>query len=240
LPLDNSRIIISNENEANSRNKIDFPLEKKAIFNKVKGKLNLIIHFISSVQSYESILALETPSSLAQSSASTATDASAPSIASISSSIGSLNVAEQPAATTTTTPSTNSSEQPILPTIASSVSIASLNSPSNHQSPVSIINNTPLPQGWEQRFDQNGRIYYIDHISKTTTWIRPTTRTTGSLSSTTSQSNQSSSRNRSQNAENRNDEEALGLMHRHHISDNMASSRRVYINQKRKFNLKIN
>ena len=236
MPLDNSRIIISNENEANSRNKIDFPLEKKAIFNKVKGKLNLIIHFISSVQSYESILALETPSSLAQSSASTVTDASAPSIASISSSIGSLNVAEQPAAATTTTPSTNSSEQPILPTIASSVSIASLNSPSNHQSPVSIINNTPLPQGWEQRFDQNGRIYYIDHISKTTTWIRPTTRTNASLSSTTSQSNQSSSRNRSQNAENRNDEEALGSMHRHHISDNMASSRRVYINQKREFN----
>lgn len=37
-------------------------------------------------------------------------------------------------------------------------------------------NNDPLPQGWEQRCDQNGRIYYVDHISKTTTWIRPTTR----------------------------------------------------------------
>jgi hypothetical protein len=55
LPLDNSRIIISNENEANSRNKIDFPLEKKTIFNKVKGKLNLIVHFVSSIQSLENI-----------------------------------------------------------------------------------------------------------------------------------------------------------------------------------------
>ncbi|KAF7711495.1 itchy E3 ubiquitin protein ligase a [Silurus meridionalis] len=38
---------------------------------------------------------------------------------------------------------------------------------------VSPINNGPLPPGWEQRVDQNGRIYYVDHIEKKTTWERP-------------------------------------------------------------------
>ncbi|XP_007578090.1 E3 ubiquitin-protein ligase Itchy-like [Poecilia formosa] len=31
----------------------------------------------------------------------------------------------------------------------------------------------PLPPGWEQRVDQNGRLYYVDHIEKRTTWERP-------------------------------------------------------------------
>jgi len=26
---------------------------------------------------------------------------------------------------------------------------------------------------WEQRVDQNGRVYYVDHIEKRTTWERP-------------------------------------------------------------------
>ncbi|XP_072540904.1 itchy E3 ubiquitin protein ligase a [Salminus brasiliensis] len=38
---------------------------------------------------------------------------------------------------------------------------------------VSPINNGPLPPGWEQRVDQNGRIYFVDHIEKRTTWERP-------------------------------------------------------------------
>ncbi|XP_034143201.1 itchy E3 ubiquitin protein ligase a isoform X1 [Esox lucius] len=33
--------------------------------------------------------------------------------------------------------------------------------------------NGPLPPGWEQRVDQNGRIYFVDHIEKRTTWERP-------------------------------------------------------------------
>ncbi|KAF0986930.1 hypothetical protein HZS_2165 [Henneguya salminicola] len=32
----------------------------------------------------------------------------------------------------------------------------------------------PLPPGWESRVDQHGRVYYIDHNSRTTTWQRPT------------------------------------------------------------------
>ena len=31
----------------------------------------------------------------------------------------------------------------------------------------------PLPSGWEMRLTQNGRIYYVDHNTKTTTWDDP-------------------------------------------------------------------
>ncbi|KAJ2612593.1 hypothetical protein H4S08_002628 [Coemansia sp. RSA 1365] len=31
-----------------------------------------------------------------------------------------------------------------------------------------------LPLGWEQRIDHLGRVYYVDHSSRTTTWHRPT------------------------------------------------------------------
>jgi len=32
---------------------------------------------------------------------------------------------------------------------------------------------TPLPVGWEMRLDRQGRVYYVDHNTKTTTWERP-------------------------------------------------------------------
>uniref|UniRef100_A0A674MXX3 HECT-type E3 ubiquitin transferase n=1 Tax=Takifugu rubripes TaxID=31033 RepID=A0A674MXX3_TAKRU len=32
----------------------------------------------------------------------------------------------------------------------------------------------PLPAGWEKRVDQRGRYYYVDHNTRTTTWQRPT------------------------------------------------------------------
>lgn len=31
----------------------------------------------------------------------------------------------------------------------------------------------PLPAGWEQRVDPHGRIYYVDHNTRTTAWERP-------------------------------------------------------------------
>lgn len=31
----------------------------------------------------------------------------------------------------------------------------------------------PLPQGWEKRSDDCGRVYYLDHINRTTQWNRP-------------------------------------------------------------------
>ncbi|XP_066438302.1 NEDD4-like E3 ubiquitin-protein ligase WWP2 isoform X1 [Eleutherodactylus coqui] len=32
----------------------------------------------------------------------------------------------------------------------------------------------PLPPGWEKRVDNQGRYYYVDHNTRTTTWQRPT------------------------------------------------------------------
>ncbi|XP_037933609.1 E3 ubiquitin-protein ligase Nedd-4-like isoform X1 [Teleopsis dalmanni] len=35
----------------------------------------------------------------------------------------------------------------------------------------------PLPVGWEERQDANGRTYYVNHTARTTQWERPTTLT---------------------------------------------------------------
>ncbi|KAJ1684993.1 hypothetical protein LUZ63_016383 [Rhynchospora breviuscula] len=35
-------------------------------------------------------------------------------------------------------------------------------------------NEDPLPPGWEERYDSvTGKSFYVDHINKTTTWVRP-------------------------------------------------------------------
>lgn len=36
--------------------------------------------------------------------------------------------------------------------------------------------NLPLPPNWEVRQDYDGKIYYIDHTKKITTWIDPRDR----------------------------------------------------------------
>ncbi|KAL0279413.1 UNVERIFIED_CONTAM: hypothetical protein PYX00_000980 [Menopon gallinae] len=38
---------------------------------------------------------------------------------------------------------------------------------------VSDENNAPLPPGWEERQDPNGRTYYVNHIGRCTQWERP-------------------------------------------------------------------
>ncbi|KAM8862952.1 itchy E3 ubiquitin protein ligase b isoform 1-T1 [Spinachia spinachia] len=38
---------------------------------------------------------------------------------------------------------------------------------------VPAVNAGPLPHGWEQRVDQNGRLYFVDHVEKRTSWERP-------------------------------------------------------------------
>uniref|UniRef100_A0A672NPV9 E3 ubiquitin-protein ligase n=1 Tax=Sinocyclocheilus grahami TaxID=75366 RepID=A0A672NPV9_SINGR len=43
----------------------------------------------------------------------------------------------------------------------------------------SMVNPCPLPSGWEQRVDQNGRVYYVDHVEKRTAWERPEPLPTG-------------------------------------------------------------
>lgn len=37
-------------------------------------------------------------------------------------------------------------------------------------------NNIDLPDGWDIATDFDGKIYYIDHINKKTTWIDPRDR----------------------------------------------------------------
>lgn len=32
----------------------------------------------------------------------------------------------------------------------------------------------PLPLGWEERQDANGRTYFVNHIARSTQWERPT------------------------------------------------------------------
>ncbi|KAF5888924.1 E3 ubiquitin-protein ligase Itchy-like isoform X1, partial [Clarias magur] len=40
---------------------------------------------------------------------------------------------------------------------------------------MSMSNAGPLPPGWEQRVDQGGRVYFVDHVEKRTSWERPET-----------------------------------------------------------------
>ncbi|GLB38349.1 putative ubiquitin-protein ligase [Lyophyllum shimeji] len=41
-------------------------------------------------------------------------------------------------------------------------------------------NGVPLPPGWERRLDPQGRTYYVDHNTRTTTWRRPENPSSGS------------------------------------------------------------
>lgn len=38
-------------------------------------------------------------------------------------------------------------------------------------------NFTDLPPGWEARFDDRGRVYFVDHNNRRTTWQDPRTAT---------------------------------------------------------------
>ncbi|XP_061775950.1 NEDD4-like E3 ubiquitin-protein ligase WWP2 isoform X1 [Nerophis ophidion] len=48
----------------------------------------------------------------------------------------------------------------------------------------------PLPPGWEKRVDQRGRFYYVDHNTRTTTWQRPTAESVRNYQQWQSQRNQ--------------------------------------------------
>ncbi|XP_015603684.1 E3 ubiquitin-protein ligase Nedd-4 isoform X2 [Cephus cinctus] len=51
--------------------------------------------------------------------------------------------------------------------------------PTSNNSPVeqpaeAVLVNGPLPPGWEERQDANGRTYYVNHVARFTQWERPT------------------------------------------------------------------
>ncbi|XP_077159085.1 E3 ubiquitin-protein ligase HECW1 isoform X2 [Paroedura picta] len=47
--------------------------------------------------------------------------------------------------------------------------------PDHHQYPTI---DEPLPPNWEARIDSHGRVFYVDHVNRTTTWQRPTAAAT--------------------------------------------------------------
>ncbi|OMJ18486.1 E3 ubiquitin-protein ligase pub1 [Smittium culicis] len=74
---------------------------------------------------------------------------------------------------------TNSSNNPIS---NSTAPISALNSTTAQNSSSSTAGPSnplfdDLPNGWEQRMDHMGRVYYVDHNTRTTTWKKPTNST---------------------------------------------------------------
>ncbi|RUS75276.1 hypothetical protein EGW08_016968 [Elysia chlorotica] len=90
---------------------------------------------------------------------------------------------------------TSNAPQPQVPTSASNISLPSLPSVRDRSNDRRVQNSTDgncgirrptkyhrvddrddaLPTGWEARVDTHGRIFYIDHVNRTTTWLRPQT-----------------------------------------------------------------
>ncbi|KAJ1674262.1 hypothetical protein EV182_003640, partial [Spiromyces aspiralis] len=52
--------------------------------------------------------------------------------------------------------------------------ISAVPASTTHLVPEGPARDDTLPPGWEQRVDHAGRIYYVDHNTRTTTWRRPT------------------------------------------------------------------
>ncbi|XP_053814711.1 E3 ubiquitin-protein ligase Itchy homolog isoform X4 [Vidua chalybeata] len=70
---------------------------------------------------------------------------------------GATAAATAPATPALTTPPVSRQVQPVNPSPQA----------------LTTVSQGPLPPGWEQRVDQHGRVYYVDHVEKRTTWDRP-------------------------------------------------------------------
>uniref|UniRef100_A0A8C6NXR2 E3 ubiquitin-protein ligase n=1 Tax=Nothobranchius furzeri TaxID=105023 RepID=A0A8C6NXR2_NOTFU len=86
-------------------------------------------------------------------------------------------------ATTVTTSSSSSSSSPAAGDTSASGSVGGSSSNGTavttdgvkpRQQTPNAAASDPLPPGWERRVDDRGRIYYVDHNTRTTTWQRPT------------------------------------------------------------------
>ncbi|XP_061624096.1 itchy E3 ubiquitin protein ligase b [Phyllopteryx taeniolatus] len=91
---------------------------------------------------------------------------------------------ETPVRTTAPGPTAAPDSSPSVGSDRNSTSAASTSGPPASRQPmtsispavssrVPAVNSGPLPPGWEQRVDQNGRLYFVDHVEKRTTWERP-------------------------------------------------------------------
>ncbi|GAA5929329.1 hypothetical protein JCM10213_006350 [Rhodosporidiobolus nylandii] len=59
------------------------------------------------------------------------------------------------------------------PTASSSAAGAAAAGAAGHASSATTQGTGPLPAGWEQRFTPEGRPYFVDHNTRTTTWVDP-------------------------------------------------------------------
>ncbi|ELK37647.1 NEDD4-like E3 ubiquitin-protein ligase WWP1 [Myotis davidii] len=57
---------------------------------------------------------------------------------------------------------------------SSALEAAKLRQPGGSVEPGRNASPESLPSGWERRVDDRGRVYYVDHNTRTTTWQRPT------------------------------------------------------------------
>ncbi|KAK4467909.1 hypothetical protein MN116_008518, partial [Schistosoma mekongi] len=73
------------------------------------------------------------------------------------------------------TPVRNSSIELDPESVAETVVGSMLSTSLDESCPVEMISD-PLPPGWDERIDQNGRTYYVDHVNKRTQWDRPSFR----------------------------------------------------------------
>ncbi|XP_062032396.1 NEDD4-like E3 ubiquitin-protein ligase WWP2 isoform X1 [Lepus europaeus] len=80
-----------------------------------------------------------------------------------------VGVTSPPSAALSVTPSPNTSSLPAPATPAEGEEPST----SGTQVPAAAQAPDALPAGWEQRELPNGRVYYVDHNTKTTTWERP-------------------------------------------------------------------
>lgn len=66
--------------------------------------------------------------------------------------------------------------QPSVPSVRSAT-ITRLPSLPERTSRFNVVQtDEPLPPGWEARRDTHGRVFYIDHTKRTTTWVKPVWR----------------------------------------------------------------
>ncbi|XP_007434979.2 membrane-associated guanylate kinase, WW and PDZ domain-containing protein 1-like [Python bivittatus] len=64
-----------------------------------------------------------------------------------------------------------------LPSLNSSITIVPTTEPSEklpqYLPPCAEENLGPLPENWEMAYTENGEVYFIDHNTKTTSWLDP-------------------------------------------------------------------
>ncbi|CAF0834292.1 unnamed protein product [Didymodactylos carnosus] len=75
----------------------------------------------------------------------------------------------------------NQFEHRFLPPTAGTgaIAISGSENPLENAAPAITEEDIPLPQGWQQMFDIQGRQYFINHLSKTTQWEDPRKMNTG-------------------------------------------------------------